>query len=152
NDVTDGNSGSVVGNVSFVPGEVGIGMNCTGAPAGISISNNANLNFGPAADFSIECWVNPVVAATAYDVMSLVDKRVAPNDVSSVGYELYLGSGKLAIQISDSLNKPYLLAGLAGPDMRNGLWHHVAASIQRTATNGGKLYVDGQLVSTFDPT
>src|SRR6185295_10055236 len=42
--------------------------------------------------------------------------------------------------------------GPVGPDLRDGAWHHVAVTFQRTNTSGGKMYVDGQQVSSFDPT
>jgi len=40
----------------------------------------------------------------------------------------------------------------SGPDLRDGLFHHVAVTLVRSATNGGNLFVDGQPVLTFDPT
>src|SRR6266478_10135357 len=60
--------------------------------------------------------------------------------------------GKLALEISDSLAKPYLIVGGVGPDLRDGAWHHVALTLQRTNTAGGRFYVDGQPIFTFDPT
>jgi hypothetical protein len=82
-----------------------------------------------------------------------VDKRLTtPNDLGAIGYELNLVAGKVQIQISDSLTKPYLIVGQVGPDLRDGAWHHVAVTFQRTNTSGGKFFVDGQLIHTFDPT
>jgi hypothetical protein len=34
----------------------------------------------------------------------------------------------------------------------DGEWHHVAASIERLNPTGGKLFIDGALVRSFDPT
>src|SRR6185503_2524995 len=114
NDVADGNPGTVTGSAAFVAGEVGLGLNCTGVPQGVTVSNSPSLNFGPGVDFSIECWVKPVVASTSFGVMDLVDKRVTPNDSSSIGYALSLSNGKLACQMSDSISNPFLIAGPAG--------------------------------------
>ncbi len=37
-------------------------------------------------------------------------------------------------------------------DLRDGLWHHIAVTVDRDSTTGGKAYVDGALFATFDPT
>jgi hypothetical protein len=71
--------------------------------------------------------------------MDLVDKRITPSDSSSMGYALALGDGRLAFQMSDSVNNPFLNVGPVGPDLRDGAWHHVAVAVQRAATNGGVL-------------
>jgi hypothetical protein len=39
-----------------------------------------------------------------------------------------------------------------GPDLRDGQFHHVALTLDRHSTKGGKLYVDGRPVLTFDAT
>ena len=54
--------------------------------------------------------------------------------------------------MSDSLSGPSYAFGPAGPDTRDGQFHHVAVTVQRDSATGGKLYVDGQEVLTFDPT
>ncbi len=150
-----GHNGSRVGNVGFVPAEVGEGMSLSGPSSGISVPDGPGLNFGAGADFSIEAWVQPVVASTTYGVMDIVDKRITPyyyDDSHSLGYSLCLVNGQLELQMSDSLASSPLNVGFAGPDMRDGAWHHVAVAVQRASTTGGKLYVDGQVVATFDPT
>jgi hypothetical protein len=40
----------------------------------------------------------------------------------------------------------------SGPNLLDGHWHYVAMSIERTSATGGRLYVDGHRVLTFDPT
>ena len=84
--------------------------------------------------------------------MAIVDKRDAPDLIRSHGYTLSLRNGKLGFQISDSLDAPMLDWEQNGQDLRDGLWHHVAATVQRASTNGVQLYVDGQVIATFDPT
>ncbi len=39
-----------------------------------------------------------------------------------------------------------------GPNVADGLFHHVALTVTRNSATGGKLLVDGAVVSTFDPT
>lgn len=41
---------------------------------------------------------------------------------------------------------------LEDPLLATQRWHHVAVSIKRNATNGGRFYIDGKPVGTFDPT
>jgi hypothetical protein len=36
--------------------------------------------------------------------------------------------------------------------LRDGIFHHIALSVNRTSTTGGNLYVDGESVLLFDPT
>jgi hypothetical protein len=38
------------------------------------------------------------------------------------------------------------------PDLRDGVSHHVAVTVDRDSARGGNLYVDGVVVLTFDPT
>ena len=146
------NPGVVIGNPGFVPGEVGLAMNSPGARAGVIVSNGASLNFGPGADFSIEAWVRPVVASTTSGIMDIVDKRLTPDLSHALGYALDLTDGRLSFQMCDSLSGTFLSGGPTGPDLRDGAWHHVAATIRRGETDGGKLYIDGVPTLTFDPT
>jgi hypothetical protein len=92
------------------------------------------------------------VAGTTYGVMDIVDKRVATDSNLALGYEFCVINGALACQLDQApLNTEYTF-GPAGPDMRDGKFHHVAMSVMRNSTTGGKLYVDGNNVLTFDPT
>lgn len=153
-DIIGGHNGTLVGSFSFAPAEVNLGLHLNGPSEGMTVPDNSALNFGPGADFSIESWVAPITATTSYGVMDIVDKRITPyygNDSVAQGYELCVGNGQLAFQMSDSLNS-YPLVVSGGRDLRDGVWHHVAVSVQRGSTTGGKLYVDGQVVATFDPT
>jgi subtilisin-like proprotein convertase family protein len=153
-DIVGGHNGSLVGPYYFLPAEVNFGIHTDGVRSGISVPDRPDLNFGPGADFSIEAWIQPEVANTDFGVMDIVDKRITPNNstTSSQGYELYLGNGRLAFEISDNVSVPYLIVGLIGNDLRDGLWHHVGVTVQRTSATGGHLYVDGRNILTFDPT
>ena len=79
----------------------------------------------------------------------MVDKRYADGDQ---GYEFCLVGGQLYCDLIDSTSGGDLGAGPAGPDLRDGRFHHVALTVQRDSTEGGALYADGQPVLTFDPT
>ena len=84
--------------------------------------------------------------------MTIVDKRLSPSWTQDVGYELTVIYGQLQLRMSDSLSGPSYAFGPAGPDTRDGQFHYVAVTVQRNSTTGGKLYVDGQEVLTFDLT
>jgi hypothetical protein len=151
-DSIGGHSGTASGNFTFSNAVVGVGLNLLTAPAGILVTNAPDLNFAAGADFSIEVWIQPQVASTAFDVMAIVDKRVVAGSANALGYSMYLSSGRIGLQLSDNINDPVLQGGWIGPDLRDGSWHHVAATIQRNSSTGGRLYVDGSTVAVFDPT
>jgi hypothetical protein len=145
------NNGSLTGTIDFVPGEVGLGLYMDQVQEGISVPDGPALNFGPGADFSIEAWIQPLVANTSFGVMNIVDKRNAPNISQSQGYEFDVVNGVLGCLISASIAGNGIIVN-AGPDLRDGSFHHVALTLQRNSTTGGHLYVDGTSYLTFDPT
>lgn len=151
-DIIGGHTGILVGDWSFARGWVGKGAMLEGRRAGIYVHDSPDLNFGPGVDFSIEAWTRPLDAQTSFGVMDIVDKREAPDLFRSHGYELDVRNGKLSFQIADSLKAAYLSWEENGPDLRDGAWHHVAVTVERASTTGVKLYVDGRVIATFDPT
>jgi hypothetical protein len=152
NDAVGKNNGALVNGVGFTNGVVGQAFAFDGADDAVIVSNAPGLNFGSGQDFSIEAWIEPRSSTTYYGVMSIVDKRLSPVWTQDVGYEFNLGDGQLHFRMSDSLSGPSYGFGPAGPDMRDGTFHHVAVTVARNSATGGKLYVDGQMVLTFDPT
>jgi hypothetical protein len=113
----------------------------------ISVADSSYLNVGSNNNFSIECWIQ---AAGSRQVEPLVDKRGYMNGRYS-GYILLLVNGKLGLFVYSSSGNDGFVAS-ASPDLRDTNWHHVAVSVDRDAANGGKLYVNGQEVGTFNPT
>ncbi|MEJ0089922.1 MAG: LamG-like jellyroll fold domain-containing protein [Limisphaerales bacterium] len=141
------NNGSVIGNLAYTNAEVGQGFYFDGGANRIIVPDAPELNFGSNQDFSIEAWIRPEVAPTDYGIMSIVDKRIASSVVDSPnGYEFSLSDGKIHCRLMSTGFGP------AGPDMRDGLLHHIAMTLSRNSTNGGNLYVDGVAVFTFDAT
>jgi hypothetical protein len=145
------NNGTLTGAVNFVPGEVAAGLYLDNNQEGISVPDSPSLNFGAGADFSIEAWIQPLVATTDYGVMDIVDKRIAPNVSQGLGYAFYLVNGQLGVRVSASASANGFSAA-GGPDLRDGKFHHVALTLVRNSTIGGQLYVDGVSVATFNPT
>ncbi|MBI3785293.1 MAG: hypothetical protein HY270_18020 [Deltaproteobacteria bacterium] len=141
----NGNNGALHGAASYTVGEVGNAFSLPTIADYVQVPDSPTLNF--AANFSIDAWINttnPTVARA-----TIVDKRAGSN-TNPVGYHLFLFNGLLGFQLSDG--QPFLNNVSPGPLVDDGTWHHVAATINRGSSSGGNLYVDGQLVYTFDPT
>jgi hypothetical protein len=154
NDAVGGNNAALFGGVTFAEGVVGLGFKCNGRDDKIVVPDTPVLNFAAKQDFSIEAWIKPSASPGNYkDIMTVVSKRLAPDTITQLGYELYLQEGKLCFQLADKL-EPYSWHNFesTGPDLRDGKFHHVAVTVSRRSATGGILYVDGEPVLTFDPT
>ena len=146
-DTVNTNNGSMIGNVTYTNGEVGQGFNFDGGANRIIVPDAAELNFGANQDFSIEAWIQPDSASTDFGVASIVDKRSASGGSDSPnGYEFCLVDGAVACRFES------VSFVSTGPDLRDGFFHHVALTVSRNSSTGGKLYADGVVVLTFDPT
>ena len=152
NDSVGTNNASLTGGVSFTNGMVGQAFALNGVDGRVIVPDAPSLNFGSNQDFSIEAWINPLPSTTDFGIMSIVDKRVAPNISQGLGYEFSLVNGSVACRLSDSIANIGTGYGPAGPDLRDGRFHHVAMTVSRNSATGGRLFVDGQMVLTFDPT
>lgn len=149
------NTAEVPAGVEYLPGEVGYGFSLQGNTNRILVPDAPELNFGANQDFSIEAWIlpqdNPGNAVdTSGELMTVVSKRWAPDTINALGYEVFLADGRLSFQIDDNATSYNNFN--AGPDLRDGQFHHVAVTVQRGATNGLVFYVDGQVIAVFDPT
>jgi subtilisin-like proprotein convertase family protein len=158
-DSINGNNGTVTtGTVPFVSAEVGNGFNYTNGPDRLSVPDAPNLDFGAGQDFSVDAWIRANSDSRGFPfVEDIVEKRFVPspypNYSTGQGWELCLASGQLGGQLGDTAPAGgFTTFGGGGPDLRDGKFHHVALTLVRNSTTGGKLYVDGQLVTTFDPT
>jgi hypothetical protein len=153
NDSAGTNNATVPDGVTYAPAEVGPGFSLDGQDHRIIVPDAPELNFSSNQDFSIEVWILPLASPDNWkDVMSVVDKRVAPDTITQLGYELNLEGGVVVFQMADTL-APFSWHNFSGgPDLRDGQFHHVAVTVQRNSTSGGQLYIDGQMVLTFDPT
>ena len=154
NDRVHNYHGLIQSGTGYAPGKVNQAFALDGIGGGLVVSNAPLLDFPAGADFSIEAWIQPLPSVTDLDIMAIVDKRSFPALDQAVGYMLALTNGQLCGQLAAAPATPfsYLDFGPAGPDLRDGDFHHVALTVQRTSSTGGKLYVDGLEVGTFDPT
>jgi hypothetical protein len=153
-DSAGGHDAVVPLDVTYASGKRGRGFNLDGRNHRIIVPHAPELNFGANQDFSLSAWIMPLLPPPPLTsgIMSIVDKRYAPDSTHCQGYELHLVGGRLDLRLSDSSAGNGTDWGPAGPDLRDGQWHHVAATVHRGSSTGGHLYVDGQVVLTFDPT
>ncbi|MDW8310468.1 MAG: LamG-like jellyroll fold domain-containing protein [Verrucomicrobiales bacterium] len=154
-----GGSWAVLSNgAGFAEGFVEEGFNLDGLDDRVVIPSRPEYNFGPGADLTIEAWIK-VNPGNQRQLITLFDKRYHLPVVGGVplgdatGYALYLWEGRLSFQLGDA---PPVVGGYADyrsaePDLRDGRFHHVAVAVERNQPSGGRLYVDGQVVMTFDP-
>lgn len=114
----------------------------------------AHPSFARFAPRRMAAWVQTRARDNDFGVMPIVDKHQTPSFIEAVGFQFYLDHGRLAIQLACAPMRPLAFANYvsSGPNLQDGRWHHVAASIRRLSATGGKLYVDGREVFTFDPT
>jgi hypothetical protein len=148
-----GNNAVVPADVTYAPAEVGEGFSLDGHAHQIIVPDAPVLNFSSNQDFSLEVWIQPLANPQNWqDIMSIIDKRIAPDTITQLGYELNLQGGVVVFQMADVL-APFSWNNFSsGPDLRDGKFHHVAVTVQRNSTSGGQIYIDGQSVLTFDPT
>jgi sugar lactone lactonase YvrE len=152
-DFQNQNHGLLTNGASYAPGQVGPGFLLDGRTARVIIPDSPALNFSQGADFSIEAWIKAEPGARDY-IMTIVDKRLTFDESSAVGYVLFLWDGRLGFQLADAPLEPFNFLNYHDPgrDLRDGLFHHVAVTVDRDNPVGGQMYVDGKIVLTFDPT
>ena len=94
NDSAGTNNATVPDGVTYAPAEVGQGFSLDGQDHRIVVPDAPQLNFSSNQDFSIEVWILPLANPGNWkDVMSVVDKRIAPDTITQLGYELNLEGG-----------------------------------------------------------
>ena len=167
---------SLTGGVTRVQGRAGQALLFDDARGRVSVPDNPALAVRAGQDFSVMAWIKPREAATSFGAMSIVEKRKVGGILTARGYSLHLEYGRLACQLTPRPGFQLTWADVAapkrwptvwksrnalapanrfvspGPNLHDGRFHHVALTLQRHSTTGGKLYVDGKVVLTFDPT
>ena len=141
-----GNNGTVEGVALVVnPAKVAAGRSFDGTSGRVLVPSAAALNAGT-ADLSIDAWIRP---KAVNGLRPILTKQYAPAD-APLGYALYLQDGQPTFEMS---NENGAIAGTAPMTMTvDGQWHLLAATIVRGSATGGRLYLDGALIHTFDTT
>lgn len=146
---TFANTGVVVGAVTAATGKVAGGFNFSGAGNDyVMVPDQADLNVGT-GDFTIDAWVKP---KEADGIRVIADKRTRSDLGQTTGWSFFTYSGALGIQMGDQSGAFSNFIAPSSSKLNAGSWYHVAAAVERNNPQGGRLYVNGQLVHTFNPT
>ncbi len=147
-------NGAHVNGPTPTAGMVAGALSFDGANDYIQVADHPSLNFGQ-GHLSIDAWIK---TSAASGVQILVDKRVEGATVQ--GYSLFLGNGTLGFQLGQGVGSPICSTAPgasctnypSGAFVANGQWRHIAVTVDRSSPTGGRFYVDGVHVATFDPT
>jgi hypothetical protein len=145
--------GNHVGSPTFASGKVA-GALCFDASSDlVGVPTSAELNFpgaaayGAAQDFTIDLWAK---TSKRLGRQVLLDKRKKDQLTGDVvGYMLLLNNGYFGVQLADGSISEWVAPTFPVDD---ALWHFLTVTVERYSPSGGKLWVDGTLVLTFDPT
>ncbi|MDJ0841310.1 MAG: SBBP repeat-containing protein [Acidobacteriota bacterium] len=139
-DIAGGFDGQINGVPVFTPGGPAEGYLAFDDVADyVDVPHDPGLDV-TTGDFSIDFWIN---SRQTRGVVPILDKRVS----SPVrGYHAYIYNGGVGFQLADGTFNNYTSTGFVA----DGDWHHVAITCDRSGTQTGTVYVDGQSVSSFD--
>jgi hypothetical protein len=164
------------GGVRIVSNARGSGWYFDGKNAALLVADSSALHFGKGQNFTITAWIRPQTNNNSFGVSSIVEKRQVSGIAAALGFSLHLEYGCLACQLAPSPPVKWRMSDFTtpgrfkaawarrsspgsvyrfvsnGPVLTDGKFHHVALSVDRRSPTGGKLFVDGIVVKTFDPT
>ncbi|WP_034062129.1 LamG-like jellyroll fold domain-containing protein [Lacinutrix jangbogonensis] len=119
-----------------------------GADDYVSLGDNGELNFGKTDDFTLEAWINTASASSAMQIISKYD-----NDFSSgIGWGFQVSGTSLAFYMTGGGLLDLMVSVPSGlPNVKDGLWHHVAVSFDGSnSVTGCTFYVDGIAYAGID--
>ncbi|MGB0385606.1 MAG: SdrD B-like domain-containing protein [Ardenticatenaceae bacterium] len=151
-DIIGPNNGTHTNGPTPASGIVDNALDFDGVDDYVEVADAPELNFGE-GNFSIDAWIQ---TSDASGFRPIVDKRSPGATDIPFGYTFFLEDGLLGFNIRSDVS-PIGSGTFAGgiattPNLADGRPHFVAVTVQRGSTTGGKLYVDGLLVHTFDTT
>jgi len=149
------NNGSHVSSPTPVSGMVDGALHFNGSNY-VEVPSHNEINFDK-GDFSIDAWVK---TTDKQGVKVIVDKRYENRSTYTQGYSLYTYRGQLGFQLADGNGSWFCSSNpitssctnyISGAFIADGEWHLVAVTVDRDSSTGGRFYVDGSLVNTFNP-
>lgn len=144
-DSSGSNHGSLVNQPIRTTSKFLGGLDFNGSHEYVSVPDHPSLDFG-AGDFTIEAWIR-----TADTSGTIVSKRVNYGRGHYVGYVFMINDGRLLVQLSDAANSEQNYLSSSSSVVNDMQWHHVAVAIDRSSSVGGKVYLDGVNILTFNP-
>ncbi len=135
-DAVGNNNGSLLGDFSFEPGEVGRAFSFEGSQDFIAIPYSPTYDFSPSNEFTLEAWVKPELNSQW--------QPIAVKSPASGAWDwgLFLSPGGQFVMGTENVS-----AVTSVTTAQNGQWYHVAM----TYTNGTRaLFVNGALEAQGD--
>lgn len=144
NKISGGNTGTLMGSAAWLnPGKVANALNLPGNSY-VRVADQPQLNFGR-GDFSIDAWIR--INRGGSSVRMIADKRTS----GIVGYLFFVyQNNRLGLQLGTGTYANYLSPNI--PNLSDGIWHHVAVTVDRDSPTGARFYFDGNLNGTANPT
>lgn len=141
-DIQGNNHGTLQSGTTFAPGMVDLAFSFDGNDDVVEVANSPSVNVGT-GDFSIDAWIQ----TSSPDLQTIIDKRAY--SPAELGYHFFTGQMGLGFQMADGGSNLNYDSGIY---INDGNFHHVAVTVHRNSSDGGKLFVDGAVVLVFDPT
>jgi hypothetical protein len=131
-----------------VSGRVKGGLGFNGTSAYLQVPHTAPLDI-TTGNFSLDAWVKIAIPADTTGVRVIVEKR---QQSPIRGYSFFLYNGQIGLQLADGLGSGYSNFTSTAKVPADGAWHLVAVTVERTDPQGGRFYLDGDPVGSFNPT
>ncbi len=156
NEITYNNDGRHFNNPVPSPGMVAGALCFDGVQSYVEAPDAPQINFGT-GDFSIDAWVR---TSSAAGVQVICDKRTQ-DGTGTTGYSFFLANGQPGLQIADGSGSNSCSTAATASctnyvipvNVADGLWHHLAVTVNRASTTGITFYLDGAaLTPNYDPT
>lgn len=146
NDLLGVNHGALRNGATYAAGLVGDAFSFDDrSTAHVTVPDAQALNVGT-GDFSMEAWIK---TSSTKDIGSIQHKMQRRSGYT--GYHFFLSNGGIGpgVQFADG---PDVVTISASRFIADGQFHHVAVAVRRNDNDGIKLFLDGNLVATGDPT
>ncbi|MAB84048.1 MAG: hypothetical protein CMJ24_11550 [Phycisphaerae bacterium] len=145
-ELVNGNHAAVQGSVApGLPGKVEEAVEFTGGH--LVAPDQDRLDFKADGDFSVITWLK--LPNDPVGVHPIIDKRT-PEGLAKLGWTVTSVNGKIILDMADATGASDNWS--SGTPIDDGEWHHVAVTVDRSTTDGLRLYIDGTLVAVEDPT
>jgi hypothetical protein len=145
-ELTRGLDGTLVNGPVPVSGMIQGGRRFDGVNDYVEVAPAAATGFNTGtSDLSIVAWAKLEAQDTIRGVRVLVERRQA---FPLRGYSLYLYNGKLGAQLADASGYTNFGSELEVP--RDGKWHLVVVTVDRSSPQGGTFYLDGVAGAPFN--
>lgn len=141
------------GNLTPIAGKIAGALAFDGAGSHVAVPHGPAVDFGT-GDFSIDFWMRSTQSS---GIHALLEKRVL--SPQALGWTVFLSSGRLAFQMAEggsSFCDTSTATGCtnwdSGATVTDGTWKFITITVDRDQPDGLKFWVNGQLISTHNPT